>query len=208
MECSFCSKSCLTASSHRNHERCCPSNPNRNYKNGMIGKKGSNQYIKARKLGLPDPVLSEETRKKLGIAGANKKLTDQQKERLSEIKRDFLKKNPEKVPYRLNHSSKGPSYPEKYWGDILLNNGINFTPEHPIGPYQLDFAILNKKIDLEIDGEQHYVDPRIVKSDIRREEYLKSFGWRIIRIRWKDYLRLDNKEEYVRLILETLTMDD
>lgn len=46
--CQFCSKECHSANSHRNHERCCPKNTNRNYKNGMTGKvshkKGQNKF--------------------------------------------------------------------------------------------------------------------------------------------------------------------
>lgn len=38
--CKHCGKGCINPNSHRNHERCCPSNPNRNYKNGMTGKTG------------------------------------------------------------------------------------------------------------------------------------------------------------------------
>lgn len=36
--CQFCKKECKSTNSHRNHERCCPKNPNRNYVNGMTGK--------------------------------------------------------------------------------------------------------------------------------------------------------------------------
>jgi hypothetical protein len=64
-KCTYCDKKCKNSNSFRNHERCCPSNPDRNYKNGMIGKKGSNQYLRAEALGLPKPEITEETRKKM-----------------------------------------------------------------------------------------------------------------------------------------------
>lgn len=57
----FICKFCLQESKKQNknslvnHERCCPSNPDRKYRNGMAGKKGSNQFSKAKKLGLPIP---------------------------------------------------------------------------------------------------------------------------------------------------------
>lgn len=38
MLCKYCNKECVTANSHRNHERCCPKNADRNYVNGMTGK--------------------------------------------------------------------------------------------------------------------------------------------------------------------------
>lgn len=36
--CQYCGKECKNLNSLKNHERCCPKNPNRNYKNGMLGK--------------------------------------------------------------------------------------------------------------------------------------------------------------------------
>ncbi len=36
--CQFCGKLCKNTRSWLNHERCCSKNPNRNYKNGMLGK--------------------------------------------------------------------------------------------------------------------------------------------------------------------------
>lgn len=39
--CMFCAKESNNSNGHRNHERCCPKNPNRNYVNGMLGKVSS-----------------------------------------------------------------------------------------------------------------------------------------------------------------------
>ena len=78
--CKFCGKECKNENSLRNHERCCPSNVNRVYKNGMTGKRGSNQFIFAKQhnvdvpsawtKGLPGTFTgkkhTEETKKKIG----------------------------------------------------------------------------------------------------------------------------------------------
>ena len=55
-------------------------------------------------------------------------------------------------------------------------------------------------IALEIDGEQHYVDERIVKSNFYRDEYLKSIGVETIRVRWSHYQKLSNEEKKDYLI--------
>jgi len=55
LTCKFCNKECIKRS-HKNHEFRCPLNINRVYKNGMLGKKGSNQYIKAKENGLEKPI--------------------------------------------------------------------------------------------------------------------------------------------------------
>lgn len=55
LTCIYCNKSCKHSNSLKNHERCCPKNVNRIYKNGMFGKKGSNQFTVARDKGLIIP---------------------------------------------------------------------------------------------------------------------------------------------------------
>ena len=53
-ECKYCKKE-FGKRAIKNHELRCPVNPNRDYKNGMLGKKGGNQYTKAKELGLEKP---------------------------------------------------------------------------------------------------------------------------------------------------------
>lgn len=74
MNCKFCNKECKNLNSLRNHERLCKSNPNRQktcfedktFQKDVLHKEGgNNQFIKAKKLGLPKPERSEETRRKI-----------------------------------------------------------------------------------------------------------------------------------------------
>lgn len=53
--CKYCGSSKHSYPSIRTHQRICPKNVNRKYKNGMTGKKGSNQYIKAKLEGREKP---------------------------------------------------------------------------------------------------------------------------------------------------------
>lgn len=67
--------------------------------------------------------------------------------------------------------------------------------------------IIDKKIDIEIDGDQHYTDKRIIESDKRRNKYLENIGWKIIRIGWSDYKKIINEEdkkEYIDNIIKTI----
>jgi hypothetical protein len=79
--CKFCQKECKSSNSLRNHERCCPINSNRVYKNGMTGKTGSNQFINAVKLGKQLPVAWNK-----GLPGTftGKKHTEESKRKISE----------------------------------------------------------------------------------------------------------------------------
>jgi very-short-patch-repair endonuclease len=170
------------------------------------GKTARNQYTKAKELGLPKPEITEESRKKRSDANKNRPpMTEETKKKISESRIKFLHENPHMVPYKLNHYSKGRSYAEEYWKAVLDSNNLVYDEQYQIGPYQLDFAFVDAKIDLEIDGDQHHLDPRVVKSDIRRNEYLESLGWEIIRVKWSDYQKLDDKKTFVDGIMNHLS---
>jgi very-short-patch-repair endonuclease len=125
--------------------------------------------------------------------------TNETKRKISEKRIEYLKNNPDKVPYLLNHSSK-ESYPEKYFTNLFNNEDIDVIKYYRIGTYELDFCIIEKKIDIEIDGDQHYLDEKIVKHDIKRNKFLENKGWIIFRIKWSDYKKMSysDKENYIK----------
>lgn len=145
--------------------------------------------------------------KSQSLSASTKKRTHstETKNKISIARKKFLLQNPDKVPYKLNHYSKGPSYPEKYFEKILLNNKICFEMEKQISIYTIDFLI--GKIALEIDGEQHYLDERIVKSNFYRDEYLKSIEIETIRVRWANYQKLsyEEKQNYIKSLIDKLS---
>jgi hypothetical protein len=104
MECQYCIKECKNVNSLRNHERLCKNNPNRqilisnfigyNKKKKELNIKGSNQYIKAEKLGLPKPKISEITKQKLRLANSKRVYTTEQKLRKSEEMKRAVERNP------------------------------------------------------------------------------------------------------------------
>ena len=207
--CHFCGRETTNPGANKAHENKCPSNPNpATYKSGRKpGHKGTNQYMKAEKLGLNKPKTSLETKNKLRQANIGKKHTQETKDKISRARLKYLSENPDKVPYKLNHYSKGPSYPERYWKKIFDKARLNYVEQYQIHTYQLDFALVEEKIDIEIDGDQHYLDERIIKSDKRRNQYLENLGWTVIRIKWSDYKKLVDKQDrkdYVYYIIEQI----
>jgi len=85
------------------------------------------------------------------------------------------------------------SYPEKFFIRVLNNNTINFIPNKPFDGYFLDFAIDDKKIDLEIDGKQHKYQDR-KESDVARDKTLTDKGWKVYRIEWNSINTDDGKQ--------------
>ena len=56
--------------------------------------------------------------------------------------------------------------------------GLKFRRQHPIGPYFADFACVERKVVVELDGEYHeYRDG----EDRERQTYMESLGWQVIR---------------------------
>ncbi len=59
----------------------------------------------------------------------------------------------------------------KAFHDALLSKGVQAELEYWDGHKTVDIAILPAKIYIEVDGLQHFVDPKIIMSDFRRSHY-------------------------------------
>jgi very-short-patch-repair endonuclease len=63
----------------------------------------------------------------------------------------------------------------------LRGNGVAVRRQHPIGPFIVDFAIVRRKIVIEIDGGVHRLD-EVAMRDGERQAALEALGWRVIRV--------------------------
>jgi len=119
-------------------------------------------------------------RTKMSLVKFPRKHTEETKKKLSKIQTEFLLKHPKRVPYRMAHSSK-QSYPEKVFEDALKRHGIaGWEMAYPMSIYEYDFAFVDKKVDVEVDGGTH-TQPNVIKIDKRRDDWSKSNGWKVIR---------------------------
>jgi very-short-patch-repair endonuclease len=63
-----------------------------------------------------------------------------------------------------------------------LRPTFELVPQHQIGPYRVDIAILGAKIVVECDGHAfHAMTKEQVARDNKRDRYLQSEGWRVLR---------------------------
>lgn len=77
------------------------------------------------------------------------------------------------------------SYPEKFIRELLNKHcEIPYEPQYPVSRFSLDFAFLEQKVALEVDGKQHNY-PERAAHDKRRDKKLASLGWIVIRIPWQ-----------------------
>ncbi|MBP89201.1 MAG: DNA methyltransferase [Planctomycetaceae bacterium] len=63
--------------------------------------------------------------------------------------------------------------------------GLKFRRQYPIGPFFADFACVELKYIIELDGGYH---DYTFESDVSRQEYLENEGWRVIRFANEDVL--------------------
>ena len=175
INCKYCNKELSPFG--KSHERFCHENPNREnragHNNPNYGKKGSNQYAKGAK-------MTDETKFKIGLLFKGKTLTEEHKAKISKSRKQYLDNNPGNIPYLLNHSSN-ESYPEKIFREALeRRNIIGWKYNYPVKRYSLDFAFIEQKIDVEIDGGTHNL-PEVILKDKLRDDTLNKLGWKTVR---------------------------
>lgn len=110
---------------------------------------------------------------------------EEQKLKISEQRKQFLKNNPDKHPWKKNDKFK--SIPCEKFKEYLMFEGFTFVEEYTDTNwkhyYSLDIAFVDKKIAIEINGNQHYNKDGSLKTYYQdRHNYLETLGWSIFEI--------------------------
>lgn len=112
----------------------------------------------------------------------NFKHTEESKRKISEIRLKYMKEHPENTIWRKRNE---PSYPEKCFIKFLEENGYSkkyyIERERSVFPYYIDFAFVNEKVAVEIDGSQHITDKKRNENDRKKDALLNSLGWKVVR---------------------------
>jgi len=76
-----------------------------------------------------------------------------------------------------------------------------FIRQHPVGPFTVDFVCRKAALVIEVDGATHSDDREII-YDEHRAAYLKSQGYRVLRLQNDDiYHRFDDVMDMILLAL-------
>lgn len=76
--------------------------------------------------------------------------------------------------------------------------GFKFKRQVPVGPYIVDFACLNRRLIIEVDGGQH----GDVSNDCSRDNWLNQRGFHVLRFWNNEVLR--NTESVLETIMDRL----
>lgn len=78
------------------------------------------------------------------------------------------------------------------WSSLrsLRKHGYPVRRQHPIGPYIVDFAILSKRLVIEVDGAVHDFEAN-KQRDAVRDRYLIANGWIVLRVTTNEAMKRD-----------------
>jgi len=144
---------------------------------------------------------------KLGreLYSENFKHSNETKAKLREIRLEYMRNNPDKTAWR----QKNMSYPEKIFKELLENLDYNkkfkIVREYCVFPYFIDFAFVDIKVAIEIDGSQHG-NSDVRERDKRKDKLLHKEGWRIIRFHATNVL--NKTDEIIKILAETIISNE
>lgn len=71
---------------------------------------------------------------------------------------------------------------QKLWAELrkMKELGFHVRKQVPIGAFIADFAVMKERLIIEVDGS-HHQDHKQIKHDKKRDDWLKSEGFRILR---------------------------
>lgn len=198
-KCEFCERTFETKNACNSHRGKCKQNPNAKSKpksekwlEAMHKRKGkgANQYTYAKEHGLPKPTVSEETRKKLSDAQKGDRNSAKRAEVRERISASLKLAHKEGRAHNIGECrwNNQPSYPEQWFMKVVENENLDkeYVRELPFHRFSLDFAWPNKKVCIEIDGEQHERFQEQKERDIEKDKLLKEEGWIELRKSWKE----------------------
>jgi very-short-patch-repair endonuclease len=114
------------------------------------------------------------------------KLSEETKKLLSQKRKQFLRDNPDKHPWKSKNKFK--SEPCENFKNILRENNYKFleefTPtfEHN---YSIDIVFPEKMIGIEINGNQHYErNGKLKKYYQDRHDHIEASGWKLYEIHY------------------------
>ena len=133
------------------------------------------------------------------------KHTEESKKKISDAMKKWLAENPDKHPWQ-NKSFVHSSIPCEKFKSFLKEQGIDFIDEfmpliHIGRFFRIDIAFPDKKIAIEVNGNQHYESNGELKSYYKnRQSLLEEHGWIVYQVHHTCCFNSDKLSEFMELI--------
>ncbi len=104
------------------------------------------------------------------------------------------------LSYAKNLRQNMTEFENKLWFR-LKNRGfknLKFCRQVPIGNYIVDFLRKEKRLIIELDGSGHLEEEQ-TQHDKLRDKYLKSLGYKIVRIYNNELNKIENVLEFIEM---------
>lgn len=108
--------------------------------------------------------------------------------RSSERMKAYLTEHPEKHILHILRQRGHETSLERAMRLALTEAGISFEAQYRIGRYFADFAIIEYRIVIEVDGDYWHGEEQ-AERDARRDAFMISQGWRVLRFNEKRVIK-------------------
>lgn len=129
------------------------------------------------------------------------KHSEESKKRQSIVMKQYLKDNPDKHPWK--NKNKFISKPCENIKDYLRKNNISFIEEWtPLEDryYSIDIAFPDRKVGIEVNGNQHYNRDGSLKPYYQeRHDLIVEAGWKLIEVHYTSTFDHNNIKEIIDL---------
>jgi very-short-patch-repair endonuclease len=131
------------------------------------------------------------------------KHTEESKRKLSESRKRWLKENPDRHPWRSHNKfkSKPCENVKNYFKKIGILFVEEFNPQIKNRNFSIDIALPDKKIAIEINGNQHYEKTGELKPYYKeRELLLEKNGWTVYQIHYSACFKFEKWVNFINHI--------
>lgn len=130
------------------------------------------------------------------LSKIDRNVSEETKEKIRKYRVEYLKKRSGKTAWE-RRSNGDMSYLEEWFDDKCMEFGLyskyDICYDYSEYPYFIDFAFLNEKVAVELDGKCHFDNGlKRIEHDFKKDCYLIEKGWRVFRIRFDEVN--DNKK--------------
>ena len=184
--CRYCGKICKNQNSFKNHERCCKQNPNRNYKNGMLGKKCNRKGLTS--ANCESIKRQRETYKQNKLLGLHKDTSGEN---------NSMKKHPE-AKLKISQTCLKKSKEGTWHTSLAKNHHYNYKGNDLHCKWELAYAIWldeqnivwerNKdRFEYIYQGKKHYYTPDFYLPDTKEYVEVKGYATGKDYAKWKQF---------------------